>query len=88
MPYDHEPDVPITAGEAREMVRSYVRERSAAKVLMADAFTDIDLTDGNLTASWSEAAIGKAKSDLLLELNPYENLAVTMAALGGPTRAI
>lgn len=76
MPYNQKPDVPITADEAREMVRSFVSERSAAKVLMADAFTDIDLTEGNLTANWSEEAIGKAKSDVLLELNPYENLAV------------
>lgn len=76
MPYDQEPDVPITADEANEMVRSFVLERSASKVLMAAAFTDIDLTEGNLTASWSEAAIGKAKSDLLLEINPFENLAI------------
>lgn len=76
MSHDREPDVPITADEALAMVRSFVVERSAANVLMADAFTDIDLAEGILTASWSEAAIGKAKSDLLLELNPYENLAV------------
>ena len=48
---------------------------------MADAFTDVELVDGILTATWREAAIGKEKSDLLLELSPFENLA---AWLGTP----
>lgn len=81
VPYDQVPEIPITADEARDMVRAFVAERSAAKVLMADAFTEIDLSDGILTASWSEEAIGKEKSDILLELNPFENLA---AWLGTP----
>lgn len=43
--------------------------------MMADAFTGLELVDGVLTATWSEDAIGKQKSDILLQLNPFENLA-------------
>lgn len=48
---------------------------------MADAFTDLELVGGVLTATWSKAPIGKEKSDLLLERTPFENLA---AWLGTP----
>lgn len=44
--------------------------------MMAEAFVDgLELDGGVLTATWSQDAIGKVDSDLLLELNPFENLA-------------
>lgn len=81
MPYDHAPETPITPEQAVGAVQAFIDERAASRVLMADAFTDLELVDGVLTATWREAAIGKEKSDLLLELNPFENLA---AWLGTP----
>lgn len=75
MPHDQTPENPITADEAVAAVRAFIDERAAAGVVMADAFTSVELTGGVLTATWSEAAIGKEKSDILLELNPFENLA-------------
>lgn len=75
MPYDQIPERPITATEAVQRVRAFVAERAAAGVLMADAFTQVELSDGVLTGTWSENAIGKEKSDILIGLNPFENLA-------------
>lgn len=75
MPHDQVPETPITAEEAVQAVRAFIDERAAAGVMMADAFTSVELTDGVLTATWDEAAIGKEKSDILLDLNPFDNLA-------------
>lgn len=44
--------------------------------MMAKAFKDVELSDGVLTASWSEQAIGKDKSTNLLSVNPFEDLTV------------
>lgn len=75
MPYDKAPETPISDDEAVAAVRAFVDERAEAGVMMADAFTQLELADGVLTATWSEDAIGKQKSDILLGLNPFENLA-------------
>lgn len=75
MPYSQPPDHPITADEAVAAVRTFIDERSAAGVLAANAFTEVDLAEGVLTATWDEAAIGKEQSDRLLELNPFEDFA-------------
>jgi hypothetical protein len=76
MPYDQPPETPITAEQSVAAVQAFIDERAASGVMMADAFTDLELVEGTLTATWSEAAIGREKSDLLLELNPFEDLAV------------
>ncbi len=76
MSYDRAPDTPITPEQAVAAIQAFIDERAGAGVQMADAFTDLELVDGVMTATWSEAAIGREKSDLLLELNPFENLAV------------
>lgn len=75
MPFDQAPETPVTSEQAVTLVQGFIDERAASRVIMADAFTDLELIEGVLTATWSEAAIGKEKSDLLLELNPFENLA-------------
>lgn len=76
MAYGKPPATPITPEQAVAHIRAFVAERAQARVLMAEAFTEVELTEGTLTATWNENAIGKKKSDLLLELNPFENLAV------------
>lgn len=76
MPYDQVPETPVTPEQAVAAVQAFIDERAASRILMAEAFTDLELVDGVLTATWREAAIGKEKSDLLLEINPFENLAV------------
>jgi hypothetical protein len=76
MPYEEAPETPITAEQAVALVEAFIDERAASGVQMADAFTDLELVDGVLTATWREGAIGKEKSDVLLELNPFENLAI------------
>lgn len=75
MPYDQAPDTSITPEQAVAAVQAYIDERAAAGVQMADAFTELKLIDGVLTATWSEAAIGKEKSEILLDLNPFDDLA-------------
>lgn len=75
MPYRQAPKTPITSEQAVALVQEFISERAASGVLMASAFTDLELVEGALTATWSEAAIGQEKSDILLELNPFENLA-------------
>jgi hypothetical protein len=75
MTYDQAPEKPITPGQAVTLVQAFIDERGASGVPMAGAFTDLELVEGVLTATWSEAAIGKAKSEVLLELSPFENLA-------------
>lgn len=76
MPYDQEPETPISREQAVGSVRAFIDERAGAGVLMANAFTGLELVDGVLTATWSETSVGQPKSDILLELSPYENLAV------------
>lgn len=76
MPYDQAPEAPITPEHAVTVVQAFIDERAGSGILMAGAFTDLELVEGVLTATWSEAAIGKEESDVLLELNPFENLAV------------
>lgn len=75
MPYDQSPKTPVTPEQAVARVQAFIDERAASGVLMAEAFTDLELIEGVLTAAWSEAAIGERKSDILLEINPFENLA-------------
>lgn len=80
MPYDQTPALPITSEQAVAAVQAFIHERAAAGVMMADAFTDLELVDGVLTATWSEESIGKEKSDILLDLNPFENLAMWLGS--------
>lgn len=75
MSHDQGPQNPITAEQAVEAVQAFIDERAASGVMIADAFTELGIVDGVLTATWSEAAIGKEKSDILLESNPYDDLA-------------
>lgn len=66
----------FTEDDAVAAVRAYMAERVQAGVKMASAFINgIRLDEGVLTATWSQDAIGTDLSDLLLELNPFENLA-------------
>lgn len=76
MTYDQAPEMRITSEQAVAAVKAFIDERAAAGVQMASAFTKLELVDGVLTATWSKASIGQHKSDLLLELSPYENLAM------------
>ncbi|WP_277212175.1 hypothetical protein [Isoptericola croceus] len=76
MTYDQAPEAPVTQEQAQATVQAFIDERAASGVQMADAFTDLELVDGVLAATWREESIGKEKSDILLELNPHENLAV------------
>ncbi|KRC42719.1 hypothetical protein [Oerskovia sp. Root22] len=76
MPYDQAPETPVTPEQAVAAVQAFIDERAASRVLIAGAFTKLELVDGVLTATWSEAAIVEEKSNLLLGLNPFENLAV------------
>lgn len=75
MSYDQPPTNPITAEQAVAAVQEFINERAASGVMMAEAFTNLELTEGVLTATWSEGAIGQEKSEILLELNPFHNLA-------------
>ncbi|MCK0113284.1 hypothetical protein MWU75_14135 [Ornithinimicrobium sp. F0845] len=75
MPYDDAPETPISREDAVAGVRAYIAERRSAGVMMAEAFTSIELIEGVLTTTWNEDAVGKEKSEVLLELNPFENLA-------------
>src|SRR5690625_921341 len=76
MPYDQAPMTPLTPEQAVAAAPPVINDSTASVVPMAGAFTDLELVDGVVTASGREAAIGKEKRDLLLELNPFENLAV------------
>lgn len=75
------PREPITADQALDVFRDFIRERSEAGVMMADAFHDLHLDGRTLVATWSEDVIGREKSKLLLGLNPFEDLA---AFIGTP----
>ena len=57
MSFEQVPKNPITADEAVSAVRDYITQRASAGVMMAEAFTDVQLSDGVLTASWSEQAV-------------------------------
>lgn len=81
MVYDQVPENPITAEEAVAAIETFIAERSSAGVRIADAFTSLQLTEGVLSATWSEDVLGKELSDTLLGLNPFENLA---AFIGTP----
>lgn len=81
MSYDQQPENPISPEDALAIIRSFIDERSASGVMMADAFTEITLTNGTLTATWSEDALGQIKSRTLLGLTPFDNLA---AFIGTP----
>lgn len=76
MPFDQAPRNPITADEAVSAVRDYIAQRASAGVMMAEAFTDVELSNGVLTASWSEQALGKDKSATLLSVNPFDDLSI------------
>lgn len=76
MPFDQAPRNPITADEAVSAVRDYIAQRAFAGVMMAEAFTDVELSNGVLTASWSEQALGKDKSATLLSVNPFDDLSI------------
>lgn len=76
MSFEQAPENPITADEAVSAVRDFIAQRASAGVVMAEAFTDVQLSDGVLTAAWSEQAIGKQRSDTLLSVQPFEDLAV------------
>lgn len=66
----------FTEQDALDAVRSYIQSREQANVKVASAFIDgVELANGVLTATWSQNAIGKPLSDVLLEVNPFENLA-------------
>lgn len=43
--------------------------------MFAEPFTEITLDEGVLTATWSQDAVGLAKSSALLGVSPFENLA-------------
>lgn len=75
MTFNALPKNPITAEQAVEEVRKYIAERAGAGVQIAHAFDELELTDHVLTAAWNEDKIGAAKSQVLLRVNPYENLA-------------
>lgn len=46
MPYDHPPETRITAEQSVAAVQAFIDERAASRVLMTDAFTDLELVDG------------------------------------------
>src|SRR5690606_36527230 len=78
MPFDQAPRNPITANDAVSAVRDYIAQRASAGVMMAEAFTDVVLSNGVLTVSWSEQAIGMDKSAYLLSVNLSDDLAIVI----------
>ncbi len=75
MSFEQAPKHPVTADEAVGLVAAFLQERTEAGVMMAPALAELRFDDGVLTSVWNVDAIGQAKSDVLLEVNPFENLA-------------
>lgn len=81
MSFDELPVTGITEYQAAQKVQDFLDERAGSGVLIAKGFTGLSLSEGRLTAWWSSEALGDEKSEVVLEVQPFENLA---AFIGTP----